>query len=97
MRLPSKLSPKTTPRKTVSLTCIMVVSSITTLKSEEDFFCRGLNSIKFVLVKFKGSLFALNHFDSLINSRFIVSIKKSGSITNVNDYFKHFKNVSHSL
>jgi len=29
---------KTTPRKTVSLTCAIVVSLITTLKSEEDFF-----------------------------------------------------------
>jgi len=39
---------KTTPRKTVSLTCAIVVSLITTLKSEEDFFCHGLNSIVYL-------------------------------------------------
>ena len=63
-----------------------VVSLITTLKFEEDFFCRGLNSIKFVLVKFKESLFARNHFDSLVNSQFRVLIKKSGSLCEMNKF-----------
>ena len=42
--------------------------------------------MKFVLVKFKESLFALNHFDSLINSQFRVLIKKSGSLCEMNKF-----------
>lgn len=79
-----KFSSKTSSRKTSSLTRVMVLSFITTLKLEENFFCRGLNSIKFVLDKFRDSLFALNQFHSLSSSQFRVPIKKSGSLCNIN-------------
>ena len=86
MRLQVKFSSRTTPRKTVSLTCAIVLSFITMLKLEECFFCRGLNSIKFVLVKFRDSLFALNQFDSLSSSQFKVLIRKSGSVWEINKF-----------
>ena len=56
------------------------------LKLEECFFCRGLNSIKFVLVKFRDSLFALNQFGSLSSSQFKVLIRKSGSVCEINKF-----------
>ena len=74
----------------------MVFSSITTLKFE-DFFCLGLNSMKFVLVKFKESLLALNHVDSLINSQFKVLIKKSGSLCEMNRFVSSANKIESSF
>ena len=92
-----KFSSRTTPRKTVSLNCAIVLSFITTLKLEECFFCRRLNSIKFVLLKFRHSLFALNQFDSLSSSQFKVLIRKSGSVCEINKFVSSANKIESSF
>ena len=63
-----RCSSRTTPRKTVSLTCSILCSFMHTCIEKWYLFCLGLNNIKFVFFWFKESLFALNQVDNLLSS-----------------------------
>ena len=63
-----RCSSRTTPRKTVSLTCSILCSFTLIYIGKWYFFCLGLNNIKFVFFRFKESLLALNQADNLLSS-----------------------------
>ena len=51
-----------------------------------DIFCDLWLVCTVMQKKNRESLFALNHFDSLVNSQFRVLIKKSGSLCEMNKF-----------